>query len=142
MNETQLNARPAPGRRAERAFPPLLNVLRDPSLYPLLRALLRGEISKLVTSMYFTYDVDGDEVLLDEAQWKIVVGSIGKAIGNSRLRVSAKRVRRLEGQLTYVLSPSAKQALLLETAAVLANVSGFDLEGLPPVDPLSAGDPS
>ena len=121
-------------------FPPLLNVVRDRNLYPLLRALLRNEISKLLTSMYFTYPLDGDEVLLDEAQLKIVVGSIGKTIGNTRLRATAKRLRGLEGQLTYVLSPAAKQALLLELAAVLANVSAFDLQALPPVDSTPSGD--
>lgn len=86
------------------------------------------------------YPLDGDEVLLDEAQLKIVVGSIGKTIGNTRLRATAKRVRGLEGQLTYVLSPAAKQALLVEMAAVLANVSTFDLEGLPPVNSMPNGD--
>lgn len=140
MTETQLNARPARGRRPAVDFPPLLNVLRDRNLYPLLRALLRNEISKLLTSMYFTYPLDGDEVLLDEAQLKIVVGSIGKTIGNTRLRATAKRLRGLEGQLTYVLSPAAKQALLLELAAVLANVSPFDLQALPPVDSTPSGD--
>lgn len=139
MNQPQLNARSATRGRAATAFPPLLNVLRDRNLYPLLRALLRNEISKLLTSMYFTYPLDRDEVLLDEAQLKIVVGSIGKTIGNTRLRATAKRVRGLEGQLTYVLSPAAKQALLVEIAAVLANVSTFDLEGLPPVDSMPNG---
>lgn len=134
MNQPQLNARTATRGRAAPAFPPLLNVLRDRNLYPLLRALLRNEISKLLTSMHFTYRLNGDEVLLDEAQLKIVVGSIGKAIGNTRLRATAKRVRGLEGQLSYVLPPAAKQALLVEAAAVLANVSAFDLEGLPPVE--------
>lgn len=140
MNEPQMNARPPRGRRAASDFPPLLNVLRDRNLYPLLRALLRNEVSKLVTSMYFTYDVDGDDVLLDEAQLKIVVGSIGKTIGNPRLRATPKKLRGLEGQLTYMLSPAAKQALLLELGAVLANVSAFDLEGLPPVDSTCTGD--
>lgn len=140
MNQTQLDARPPRGRRTAPNFPPLLDVLRDRSLYPVIRALLRNEISKLVTSMYFTYEVDGDDVLLDEGQLKIVVGSIGKAIGNQRLRASPKRVRGLEGQLTYVLSPAAKQALLAEMAAVLANVSSFDLDRLPPVNSMPNGE--
>lgn len=140
MTETQLNARAPRGRRAAAEFPPLLNVLRDRKLYPLLRALLRNEISKLFTSMYFTYPLHGDEILVDEAQLKIVVGSIGQTIGNTRLRATAKRLRGLQGQLTYVLSPATKQALLLELAAVLANVSAFDLQALPPVDSASSGD--
>lgn len=140
MNQPQLTARAAHGRRAAADFPPLLNVLRDRNLYPLVRALLRNEISKLFTSMYFTYELGGDEVVLDEAQLKIVLGSIGKAIGNTRLRASVKRVRGLEGQLTYVLSPAAKQALLVEMAAILANVSAFDVEGLPPVNSMPTGD--
>lgn len=140
MTQPQLHARAPRGRRAAADFPPLLNVLRDRNLYPLLRALLRNEISKLLTSMYFTYPLDGDEVVLDEAQLKIVVGSIGKTIGNSRLRATAKKVRGLVGQITYVLSPAAKQALLLEFAAVLANLSAFDLQALPPVDSSPSGD--
>jgi len=140
MNQPQLNARAAKGSRATPAFPPLLNVLRDRKLYPLLRALLRNEISKLLTSMYFTYPLDGDEVVVDDAQLKIVVGSIGKTIGNTRLRANPKRLHGLEGQLTYVLSPAAKHALLLEMAAVLANVSPFDLEGLPAVNSMPNGE--
>jgi len=140
MNQPQLNARAAKCSRAALAFPPLLNVLRDRNLYPLLRGLLRNEISKLLTSMYFTYPLDGDEVVVDDVQLKIVVGSIGKTIGNTRLRANPKRLRGLEGQLTYVLSPAAKQALLVEMAAVLANVSTFDLERLPPVDSMPNGD--
>jgi hypothetical protein len=140
MNEPQMNERTARSRRPATEFPPLLNVLRDASLYPLLRALLNNEISKLLTSMYFTYPLDGDEVLLDCDRLKTVVGSIGRTIGNQRLRATAKRLRGLEGQVTYVLSPAAKQALLLEMAALLGNLSAADLQGLPPVDAFPDGE--
>jgi hypothetical protein len=140
MTEPQLNARAARGRPAKAEFPPLLNVVRDASLYPLLRALLRNDISKLLTSAYFTYELEGDEIILDEQRLKVVVGSIGKSIGNPRLRVTAKRLRGLEGQLTYVLSSAAKQALLLEMAALLGNLSEADLQPLPPVDSLPDGE--
>jgi hypothetical protein len=115
-------------------------VVRDASLYPLLRALLRNDVSKLLTSAYFTYELDGDEIILDEQRLKVVVGSIGKTIGNPRLRVTAKRLRGLEGQLTYVLSSAAKQALLLEMAALLGKLSAADLQALPPVDSLPDGE--
>jgi hypothetical protein len=140
MTEPQLNARAARGRPVKAEFPPLLNVVRDASLYPLLRALLRNDVSKLLTSAYFTYELDGDEIILDEQRLKVVVGSIGKTIGNPRLRVTAKRLRGLEGQLTYVLSAAAKQALLLEMAALLGKLSAADLQALPPVDSLPDGE--
>jgi len=139
MNQPQLNAAARRGRRAPANFPPLLHVLRDRSLYPMLRALLRNEVARLVTSKFFTYRLDGDEILLDPDQLKIVVGAIGKAIGNERLRVSTKRLSGLEGQFTMSLSAAAKQALMLEMAALLANLSGSDLDKLPPVDSTPAG---
>lgn len=139
MNQPQLNAPTRRGRRAPANFPPLLHVLRDRSLYPMLRALLRNEVARLVTSKFFTYRLQGDEILLDPDQLKIVVGAIGKAIGNERLRVSTKRLSGLEGQFTMSLSSAAKQALMLEMAALLANLSGSDLDKLPPVDSTPAG---
>lgn len=139
MNQPQLNAPVRRGRRAPANFPPLLHVLRDRSLYPMLRALLRNEVARLVTSKFFTYRLQGDEILLDPDQLKIVVGAIGKAIGNERLRVSTKRLSGLEGQFTMSLSSAAKQALMLEMAALLANLSGSDLDKLPPVDSTPAG---
>lgn len=105
----------------------------------MLRALLRNEVARLVTSKFFTYRLDGDEILLDPDQLKIVVGAIGTAIGNERLRVSTKRLSGLEGQFTMSLSAAAKQALMLEMAALLANLSGSDLDKLPPVDSTPAG---
>lgn len=64
MNQPQLTAPARRGRRAPANFPPLLHVLRDRSLYPMLRALLRNEVARLVTSKFFTYRLDGDEILL------------------------------------------------------------------------------
>ena len=51
----------------------------------------------------------------------------------------AKRLSGLEGQFTMSLSAAAKQALMLEMAALLANLSGSDLDKLPPVDSTPAG---
>lgn len=83
--------------------------------------------------MHFTFDLEGDEVLVDRDQLRTIVGSIGSAINNPRLRVSERRLSGLQGQLTLVLSTSAKQALLAEMAALLANLSASDLGRIAPI---------
>lgn len=135
-----MKAQPPRARRVAADCPPLLNVLRDPKLYPLVRALLRNEISRLTTSMNLTFHYEGDDVVVHDDQLKTVAGSIGKAIGNPRLRVCAKRLPGLQGQITLVLSQPAKRALLVEMAALLANLSGTDVEGLPPIGARKAGE--
>jgi len=125
MNTPQPNAR----RRSAAGFPPLLHVLRDPNLYPLFRAPIAGEISKLmVPASFFTFELEADEVLADDENLKTVRGSIGVAVGNRRVRATPKKLRGVEGQLTLILSAPVKQKLMIELAALLANLSGADLE--------------
>lgn len=137
MNTSHSAASAGRVRRGAATFPPLLHVLRDPLLYPLFRALIAGQISKLIVrGSYFTFECEGDEVVADDDNLKTVVGAIGVAISNPRLRVTPKRLRGLQGQLTLMLSPAAKQKLLVELAQLLGNMSAHDLEGLP--SPLEA----
>lgn len=133
MNTSHPTASAGRARRDAAIFPPLLHVLRHPHLYPLFRALVSGEISKLIVpGSYFTFELEGEEALADDEKLKTVIGSISSAVGNPRLRVNPKCLRGLEGQLTLVLSPAAKQGLLVEMTKLLANLSASDLAGLPP----------
>ena len=108
--------------------------------YQLLERLALALSHPGVDGVLATADIIDDLAVLGVLDDKVVVGSIGKSIGNPRLRVTAKRLRGLEGQLTYVLSSAAKQALLLEMAALLGNLSEADLQPLPPVDSLPDGE--
>lgn len=120
---------------SKKTFPTLLALLRDLRYYYLVRALLNGDIQKLLISgpQYFTYRLGGDEVLVSDENLAAVVGSIKTALGFKRLRLISQR--SLNGGLVVLsLSPAAKKALLLELVAHLAHLSSADLANAP--DPL------
>lgn len=112
---------------------PLISLLRDLRLYQLFRALVSDQVSKLNIpgALYFTYLYEGNEVVADEEDIDAVVASIGAAIANPRLRATPTVLRGQVGQTTLILSPKAKQALLGELAALLANIGPADLQFLP-----------
>ncbi|RYG20949.1 MAG: hypothetical protein EON93_26385, partial [Burkholderiales bacterium] len=100
----------------------LLGVLRDPHYYPLFRALLSDQVSKLnmPSALYFTYSLEGDDVIANQVDVDTVLTAIGSAIGNPNLRAMRRLLRGREAEITMVLSPKAKAALLAELAALLA----------------------
>jgi hypothetical protein len=121
---------------------PLISLLRDFRLYQLFRALVSDQVSKLNIpgALYFTYLYEGNEVVAHQKEIDAVVASIGAAIANPRLRATPTVLRGQIGQTTLVVSPKAKQALLGEVAALLANIGPGDLQFLPgPVGEASRG---
>lgn len=127
MNTSHTHSRRA--GRGPTEFPPLLYVLGDQQLYPVLRALVAGDITKpVVPRSNFTSDNEGHNVAADEEKLKTVIGSIGVAIGSRRLRATPQRLRGSQGQLTLSLSPVSKQKLLVELIQLLGNISGQELE--------------
>lgn len=112
----------------------LLQITRNERLYPVLRALLQQEISRLVfdgSARYFTYPVSGDEVVATDEDLAAVCVAIAKSIGRRTVRAVPKRLRGLEAQETLVLPTPVKQALLMELLAIAANLTASDLERLP-----------
>lgn len=131
MNQQQSNKGDAPP--AETAS--LLNVVRNVSLYPVLRALLNEDISCLNFKgalPHFTYRSGVDEVIANQPDIDAVTKAMAVAIGKPRLRARATVQRKYKGQLTLVLPPAAKQACLMELLALAANLSSTDLAALPP----------
>lgn len=121
---------------SKKTFPTLLALLRDLRYYHLVRALLNGDIQKMLIAgpQHFTYRVEGDEVVANDEDLAVVVGSIKAAIGFKRLRLSAQRFPNI-GLEVLSVSSAAKKALLLELIANLAHLSSADLVNLPhPLD--------
>lgn len=110
-----------------------MHLLRNPRYYPLLRALINNEVSRLDFKGaldYFTYACEGDEVLATDEDQRIVLGVIGKAIGR-KVRAMPKRLKGHAGCTTLTLSQDTVVALLLEMLALGANLSPHDLETMP-----------
>jgi hypothetical protein len=114
-------------------FPTLLELLRTERLYQLLRALIAGTIEKMLVQgpQHFTYPLNGDEVLLNDDDLAIVVGSVAKTTGRSRLKPVIQRSRNM-GLLVMRLPRRAQTNLMLEMVALLGNLSSEDLSKLPP----------
>lgn len=127
---------PKEGAAARDTLPAtLLEVVRNARLYPLLRALLNDEVSRLDfpgALEHFTYRLDGEEVLADPKDVECIAGAVGKALGKPKLRATARVLPKYPHSKTLVFPAAAKQLLLLELLALCANLSAGDLATLPP----------
>lgn len=117
-------------------FPSLLELLRTENLYQLLRALLAGEIEKLLVPgvRYFSYPLDGDDAIVNDQDLATLTGTIAATLGRSRLKLTIQRSAN-GGLETMRLPPKVQTALMLEMTALLANLSAADVGALPqPLD--------
>lgn len=122
---------PLPRESEAKAPLGILEATRSPELYPALRALLRNEVARLVTSAHFEYPLDGEEVVLMKEHQAELEKVLARVAGRRTLKLREKRLAGREGEIALCLDSRALQALTVEMLALLANLTPHDLASLP-----------
>lgn len=118
-----------------------LHLIRDRHLSCMVRALLLGEVTRLragIAPKYWTYSLDGDEVLASDEDIALVERVLTKAAG-CKVSFTPGVKPGLAGEEYLKMREPARSCVFRELFALLANVSAADLAMIPPADAGYAG---
>lgn len=92
----------------------LIALLRDRGLAPLLRALLLNEINQLrgISPAYFTYELEGEEVIVDDGDLATIIQVLREATCRPRLDTVDVVLPGLEGQVCKQLMRDHRDATI------------------------------
>ena len=92
----------------------LIALLRDRDLAPLLRALLLNGFSQLrnISPAYFTYDLEGEDVIVNDSDLATVVQILSDATGRPKLGTVDVVLPGLEGQICKQLMGDHRDAAI------------------------------
>lgn len=129
------NNKAAPGGTKPAVLPTLLQIVRDLTLYPMLRALLSDQITRMTipgSIRAWTYFEQGDEVVVSDEQVAILYSALAATTGRPLLKPTEKRISKGGAFVTLQLPDNVKTEILREVLALLAHLSADDLTRLPP----------
>ena len=92
----------------------LIALLRGGDLAPLLHALLLNEINQLrgISPAYFTYEVEGDEVIVNDGDLANIIQVLREATGMPNLEAVDVVLPGLEGQVCKQLMRDHRDATI------------------------------